>query len=69
MKDFKQIISALLFWVSGGRIRTATAKVEIEKRAKSWKAKSDRMQWELNREHLNRFGWYVNDAHEVVNCG
>ena len=62
----KEIIGALLLWVSGGRIVTATARREMNKRKERWEAKCERIQWDLNHEHLNKYGWYVNDQHELI---
>lgn len=53
----KVFIGGLLLWLSGGRLRTCAAKKEI------WRRRSERLQAELNRDHSERLGWYV-ENHE-----
>lgn len=63
---FRESVGLIVAYLSGARVVTKAARTAVEKRRERWNRHCADMQCELNREHWNRFGWQVNDNHEVV---
>lgn len=61
----KEIIGALLLWVSGGRIVTKAARVEMKKAEERRARRIEHMQNRLNDDHMARLGWYVDNEHDI----
>lgn len=55
----KELIGALLLWVSGGRIVTKAARVEMKKAEERRARRIEHMQNRLNDDHWTRLGWKV----------
>ena len=69
MKEFKKVIGAVLWYITGGRIETKTATEEIAKARAMHRMRMEWRQEELNNEHWKRYGWKVVDGEYVERWG